>query len=121
MSKNLALFALDCFVQVPEPCPRARGPRLPILCPTKRSDPSHNTVPMCRAGVRAGEALGAVIVRAQAGAGRAPGFNPSTTERRCSVPVAPPPPLPLVCVRGAPEACHRGGSIVRIFFYLINR
>eukprot|EP00966_Prymnesium_polylepis_P156784 3622716-Prymnesium_polylepis.1 len=72
MSKNLALFALDCFVQVAEPCPRARDPRLPIPCPTKHPDPSHNTVPMCRAGVRVGEALGATIVRAQAGAGRAP-------------------------------------------------
>ena len=105
------LFALDCFEQVPKPYSRACPPRLPIPCPTKRSDPSHNTVPMCRAGVRAGEALGAVIVRAQAGAGRAPGLNPSTTERRCSVPVAPPPPLPLVGVGGAAEACRGGVKI----------
>ena len=116
MSKNLALFALDCFVQVPEPCPRARGPRLPILCPTKRSYPSHNTVPLCRAGVRAGEAPGAAIVRAQAGAGRAPGLNPSTTERCCSMPVAPPPPLPLVGVGSAAEACCGGVNMAEFIF-----
>eukprot|EP00966_Prymnesium_polylepis_P297397 6871199-Prymnesium_polylepis.2 len=63
------LFALDCFEQVPEPYSRARGPRLATLCPMKRSDPSHNTVPMCRAGVREDAVLpcGEAIARVHRG------------------------------------------------------
>eukprot|EP00966_Prymnesium_polylepis_P092415 2139288-Prymnesium_polylepis.1 len=40
MPNNLVLFALGCFEQVSEPSCRARGPRLPIPCLLKRSDPS---------------------------------------------------------------------------------
>ena len=124
MSNNLALFALDCFVPVCEPSSRARDPRPRVLCVSKRSDPGwhvHSHVHVPRRCPHQFAALTAAIAGAQAGAGRAPGLGPSTAECRCSVPVAPPPPLPLVRVRGAPEACHRGGQSVRFFFYLINR
>ena len=120
-SKNLVLFALDCFEQVPELYSRARGPRLAIPCPTKRSDPSHNTVPMCRAGVRADAALGEAVARVQAGARCAPGLDPSTAERRCSAPVAPPPPNTAAAapmgVGGAAEA-RRGGVRIGEFFFI---
>ena len=124
MSNNLALFALYCFVPVCEPSSRARDPRPRVLCVSKRSRPWLTCAFPCHVPRRCLHqiaALRAAITGARAGAGRAPRLDPSTAECRCSVPVAPPPPLPLVCVRGAPEACHRGGSIVRIFFYLINR
>eukprot|EP00966_Prymnesium_polylepis_P229186 5303534-Prymnesium_polylepis.1 len=61
---------------------------------------------MCRAGVRADAAFGEAIARAHSGAGCAPGLDPSTAKRRCSAPVAPPPPLPI---RGR-RRCSRGMS-----------